>query len=1079
METQEPEDPLERFNRLLKSEAETRMDIPVEKPAAPDSPDKAASPGSPTAPVDPNIPVESDEPVSPDEPVDPDGSSKSVPSDAPVTPTTTPRPAYRPALDGNNMPLPRRVDEIDMNATRVSPSAFNSPSKSVTTQRSKTRKGEGNLLKKNPRKKMGCILRSMIIMVFSIVALGLILTALAIYQYFTVAATLPSVDDLKTHASQFETTRILDRNGNLLYEILDPNAGRRTYIPLDKISPYVVAATIATEDKGFYSHPGFDVFAIVRAYWQNATSGVTISGASTITQQVARALLMTAEERSEQSYGRKMREAILAAEITRRYSKDDILELYLNEFNYANLAYGIEAAAETYFGKSAENLNLAESSFLAGLPQAPSVYDIFTNRDATLQRHQQVLILMYELSQETNCIYVSNSMQKICVGVTEAAMAASEMDKYPFKPSYVYMRYPHWVQYVRSQLEQLYDPQTIYRSGFTVTTTLDPGLQDQAQQMVSNQIISLADLHVTNGALVSIRPATGEILTMIGSADFYNISISGQVNMATSQTRQPGSSIKPITYAAAFEKGWTPSTLIWDVPSEFPPSGNVDDPRDPYIPVNYDGKFHGPVTVRTALSNSYNIPAVKTLQYIGIYDDPSTSEPEGMIGMATRLGLTSLTRNDYGLSLTLGGGEVSLLEMTGAFSVFANGGKRIPPVAILNITDFNGDVIYDYEPPAGEQVIRSQHAYLISSILSDTEARTPMFGRNSILELPFQAAAKTGTTNDFRDNWTLGYTPDVVVGVWVGNADYTPMVNTTGLSGAAPIWAQFMQVAVQQLTGGNPTPFLRPSGIVDMVICAVSGTEPSSYCPNQRSEVFASDQPPLPASQDLWQNLDIDTWTGLRASDECKESVTRHLSLNVPDDGGRNWILGTSQGQNWARELGFTDTIVFSPNRPCNAGDPHPQMAFVSPKENDVVSTNPLEMFIIANATSNFRSFQLEYGKGRSPSEWFLLVPETMNPASSDNSVVTWDLTDIQTNWVTIRMYLTSADGHYAEKIIRFQLDIPTPTPTPTATATRTPRPTKTATATPTATATATSTATKTRKPKPTNTSLPTTTDTG
>ena len=1046
MDTQEPEDPLERFNRLIKSEAETRLDIPVEKPVTP---------------AVPPTPAESDTEVT---------------SNAPVTPSTSPRPAYRPALDGNNMPLPRRVDEIDLNATRVSPSAFNPPSRPILTQPSPPRKGGGKPPKKNWRNNMGCFLRTIITMVFVVVAIGLLLSALAIYQYFTVAATLPSVDDLKTHASQFETTRILDRNGNLLYEILDPNAGRRTYIPLDKISPYVVAATIATEDKGFYSHPGFDVFAIVRAYWQNASSGETISGASTITQQVARALLMTADERNQQSYGRKMREAILAAEITRRYSKDDILELYLNEFNYANLAYGIEAAAETYFNKSAENLNLAESSFLAGLPQAPSVYDIFTNREGTLQRQQQVLILMYQLSQETNCIYVSNSVQKICVGVTEAAMAASDIERYPFTPSYINMRYPHWVQFVRSQLEQQYDPQTIYRSGFTVTTTLDPGLQDLAQQMVSNQIASLADLHVTNGALVGIRPSTGEILTMVGSADFYNASISGQVNMSTSPTRQPGSSIKPITYLAAFEKGWTPSTLIWDVPSEFPPSGNIDDPREPYIPVNYDGKFHGPVTVRTALSNSFNVPAVKTLQFVGIYDDPNTPEAEGMIGMATKLGLTTLTRNDYGLSLTLGGGEVSLLEMTGAFSVFANKGRRIPPVAILKITEFNGDVIYEYEPPTGEQVIRAEHAYLISSILSDNEARAPMFGYNSTLALPFQVAAKTGTTNDFRDNWTLGYTPDVAVGVWVGNADYTPMQNTTGLSGAAPIWAQFMQSAVQQLTGGNPTPFLRPNGIVDTVICTTSGTEPSSYCPNQRNEIFASDQPPLPANQDLWQNLEIDTWTGLRASDECKESVTRHLSLNVSDEWARKWILGNPQGQEWARELGFTETIYFSPNRACKADDSHPQMAFVSPAENDVISSSPLEMYIVANSTSNFRSFRMEYGEGRGPSEWFVLVPENKNPANSDHSVVNWDLSDIRSEWVTIRLYLTSTDGHHAEKLFRLQLNLPTPTPTPTETATMTPSPTGTATVT--STSTVTSTVTKTPTPTATFTATPTFTPT-
>lgn len=1016
MEKQEPEDPRERFIRLIKSEEETQFQTPVVKT------DKQAT-----------------------------------------TPEKTSR--SQPAVDKNNMPLPRRVDEIDMNATRVTPAAFETPSKPLVTRATTPVDKKNGKPKNQRRKNLGCLVRGLILAIFLIVAVGLLLSAVAIYEYYKVASTLPSIDDLRNHASQFETTRILDRNGNLLYEILDPNAGRRTYIPLNRISPYVVAATIATEDKGFYSHPGFDLFAIIRAFWQNAASGETVSGASTITQQVARALLLGPEERNQQSYGRKMREAILAAEITRRYSKDDILELYLNEFNYANMAYGIEAAAETYFNKAAADLNLGEASFLAGIPQAPSVYDIFTNRDTTLNRHQQVLILMYQLSQETNCIYVSNSPEKICVGVTDVALASSEINQYSFQPPRVDMRYPHWVQYVRSQLELQFDPQTIYRSGFTVTTTLDAGLQDQAQQLVSNQVASMVDMHATNGALVSIRPATGEILSMVGSADYYNASISGQVNMATSPTRQPGSSIKPITYTAAFEKGWTPATLIWDVPSEFPPSGNPNDPRDPYKPVNYDGRFHGPVTVRTALANSFNVPAVKTLQFVGIYDNPDTPTSEGMIGMAKRLGLTSLTRDDYGLSLTLGGGEVSLLEMTGAFSVFANGGKRVPPVAILKIVDYNGNVIFEFKPPAGEQVIRPEHAYLISSILSDNEARAPMFGQNSLLTLPFPVAAKTGTTNDFRDNWTLGYTPDVTVGVWVGNADYTPMVNTTGLTGAAPIWSQFMQIAVQQLTGGNPSPFIRPAGIVDKIICTVSGTEPSSYCPNQRSEVFASDQPPLPASQDLWQNLEIDTWTGLRASDECKESITTRLSLNISDSWAKNWIMGDANGQQWAKEMGFSNDVIFSPERACKADDPHPQLAFVSPQDNDIITTSPVEFYIKANATANFGSYRLEVGKGRDPNDWFTLVPATNSPADPANSVYSWDLSDLRAEWVTVRLYLTSTDGHYAEKLMRLHMDLPTPTPTST------PTPTATSTATPTATAT--NTPTNTPSPTPTETPTP------
>ena len=284
------------------------------------------------------------------------------------------------------------------------------------------------------------------------------------------------------------------------------------------------------------------------------------------------------------------------------------------------------------------------------------------------------------------------------------------MKTYSYRAPSFDAKYPHWVHYVRAQLEDLYDAQTIYRSGFVVYTTLDPNLQDRAQQLVTDQVTAMVDNNTKNGALVAIRPSTGEILAMVGSPDFNNVEISGQINMAVSPTRQPGSSIKPITYVAAFEKGWTPSTLIWDVPTQFPDGANP-----PYEPRNYDGKFHGGMPLRLALSNSFNIPAVKALEFVGIYDDPNTPEKEGMLAMAERLGIRSLTRNDYGLSLTLGGGDVSLIDMTSAFSVFANSGQRMPPVSILKITNFAGDVIYEYKPQSGEQVIRAEHAYLISS----------------------------------------------------------------------------------------------------------------------------------------------------------------------------------------------------------------------------------------------------------------------------------------------------------------------------------------------------------------------------
>ena len=379
--------------------------------------------------------------------------------------------------------------------------------------------------------------------------------------------------------------------------------------------------------------------------------------------------------------------------------------------------------------------------------------------------------------------------------------------------------------------------------------------------------------------------------------------------------RQPGSSIKPLTYVAAFEKGWTPATLIWDVPSEFPPSGNPSDPRPPYEPVNYDERFHGPVTVRTALANSYNIPAVKTLDFVGIFDDPDTPQADGFVAFAQRLGISTLDRDDYGLSLTLGGGDVTLLELTKAYATFANGGIQVPPVAILRIEDNTGAVVYSYDQPSGEQLVRTEHAFLITDILSDNQARTPAFGPNSLLNLPFKVAAKTGTTNDFRDNWTLGYTPDVAIGVWVGNADYTPMQNTSGLTGAAPIWNAIMQFAQDRLTGGQPTPVSRPAGIVDRVVCAISGAEPSEWCPSQRTELFASDQLPLPREQDLWRKAWVDGFSLELASTDCAEFAEEKLGLNVSDPWARIWLEQDDRGKDWLEQMGIEDDPLLLPAR--------------------------------------------------------------------------------------------------------------------------------------------------------------------
>ena len=981
-------------------------------------------------------------------PTRPSDESRRPPSPRGESPTL-PDPSGR--LD-----LPQPVPERDIEGTRVTPAAF-VPAPAPPRRR------------RFPSGLGGCLLRMAILTLFALVAAAVLIVSLAVYQYYALAATLPSVEDLKAHAAQFETTRILDRDGHLLYEILDPQAGRRTYVPLARISPFLVAATVATEDSQYYSHPGFDVFAIARAILQNVTAGDTQSGASTITQQVARSLLFTPDEAAQRSALRKIREIMLAAEITRRYTKDEILELYLNQVYFGNLAYGVEAAAETYFSTTADKLTLSQASFLAGLIQAPSVYDVFTNREATLERQRQVLGLMAVTSSEQSCIFVSNSPAPVCVSPEEAGAAAAEISGYEFQPPRGDITFPHWVQYVRNELEQMYDPQTIYRSGFTVYTTIDPKLQQLAQDVVAAQVALLADKHVTNGALVAIQPSTGEILAMVGSADFYNEAIDGQVNMALA-LNQPGSSIKPITYAAAFEKGWTPATLIWDVPSEFPPSGDPNDTRPPYKPENYDERFHGPVTVRTALANSYNIPAVKTLNFVGIYDDPATPQEEGLVAFARRLGITTLTRDDYGLSLTLGGGDVTLLDLTSAYSVLANGGTRVPSVAILRIDDFSGQTVYQYTPPAGEHVLRPEHAYLITSILADNDARTPAFGTNSVLRLPFIAAVKTGTTNDFRDNWTLGYTPDLTVGVWVGNADNTEMEHISGVAGAAPIWNQVMQAAIPMLTGGEPTPFARPEAIDEKVICATSGAEPSEWCPSQRIEFFAADQPPLPKEKDLWQKPWVDGYSLLLASADCPDFATQKLGLSVSDPWARHWLTEEDAGEAWAKDHGFEDQpVFFIPDQTCTRDSPRPIVDLTAPDDGAVILEAPLQIFGRAGASADFRDWVLEYGEGNIPKSW----PDLARGSGAHEDparLFVWDLSGVPNGPVSLRLTVRSTNGGKASAVVHFIVNLPAPTPTPTPTASPTALPpTATPTSTPSPTPTSSSTPSETPTSSPTS----------
>jgi len=586
------------------------------------------------------------------------------------------------------------------------------------------------------------------------IAAGVIIASFFIYKY-----KLPDVniiDDLKDP----ETTIIYDRTGEtILYEIHGEE--NRKVLSHEEIPDVIRIATIAAEDKSFYSHHGFDVSAIVRAAKADFDTKAVVQGGSTITQQLARNFFLNREK----TLSRKIKETLLAIKIENNFSKNEILDLYLNKVPYGSNAYGIEAAARTFFGKSAKNLTLDEAIFLSALPKAPSKYSPYGNyRNDLIKRQKKIY----------------QKIKKMDVISKEIMMKSQETDTIakilPFRSPIIA---PHFVFFVIEELEKKYGRDFLETGGLRVRTTLDKNLQEIAENTIQEQMSNIISRGAENASLIAISPKTGEILAMVGSKNYFDTDYDGEVNVATS-LRQPGSSIKPIIYAAAFEKGYQPETMIADVPTDFGPDGSGHD----YIPNNYDGKFHGVLPMRKTLAMSLNIPAIKTLYAVGI---------DNAINMAEKLGITTFNdRKRYGLSLAIGGAEVKPLELTAAFSVFANDGKKNEAHAILEIKDFkNNSFIENRE---SKQVIDPQVARKISSILSDNEARSQIFGKNSPLNFDGRSvAAKTGTTQEFRDAWTVGYTPQIAVGVWTGNNNSKPMkAGSDGVFVAAPLWRKFM-----------------------------------------------------------------------------------------------------------------------------------------------------------------------------------------------------------------------------------------------------------------------------------------------
>ena len=604
-------------------------------------------------------------------------------------------------------------------------------------------------------------------------AVGLLILSAALLWVATLE--VPTLDGFAARQIT-QSTKIYDRTGEVLLFDLHEDV-RRTVVPLDEISRHLKNATIAIEDAEFYEHRGIRPKRILKAVYDNLTTGDLLGGqgGSTITQQVVKLTLLTREKK----ISRKVKEWILALRLEQLLTKDEILELYLNEVPYGGNVYGAEEASQRFFGISARDLSLAQAAYLAALPQAPSRYSPYgPNVDLLEKRKNQVL-----------------SQMLVNGFITDAQYREALNEKVVFEQyGDTNIKAPHFVFFVREYLEEKYGREAVYESGLKVITTLNYDLQKIGEDVVREFALANEEkFNAENAALVAIDPKTGQILTMVGSRDYFDETIDGKFNIATAH-RQPGSTFKPIVYAAAFEKGYTPETVVFDVPTQFstgcePNNFTMNDGC--YSPVNYDGKFRGPMTLRDALAQSINIPAVKTLYLVGVQNAIETAE---------KLGITSLTenKNHYGLPLVLGGGEVSLLELTNAYATLANNGVYRRYTPILRVEDASGTVLEEYEPEdnPGEQAISSQAARLVTNVLTDVEARTPAYGRNSFFFGAQQVAVKTGTTNNFRDVWIMGYTPNIAVGTWGGNNDNSPIVKKVAGFVLAPLWRAYMDKAL-------------------------------------------------------------------------------------------------------------------------------------------------------------------------------------------------------------------------------------------------------------------------------------------
>ncbi|MCY4146485.1 MAG: transglycosylase domain-containing protein [Chloroflexi bacterium] len=868
------------------------------------------------------------------------------------------------------------------------------------------------------------------VLLIAALALGIVFAGGAMLWYRDrVEPFAEAIVALENYVPAYQTARIFDADGGLIAALDSPESGARTPVPLERVSPYMIHAIVSQENERYFDDPGFDPIAIARAFLQNLRGGGIESGASTITQQIARNLIL---QDRDVTLERKLNEILVAMEIANRYDKNFILELYLNEIFFANRSYGVEAAANTYFGHGADQLNYAQSALLASIVPSPLRHDPINNRETAIANMRLTMGKMLDIgclqfqhddwpTRGPFCIrdgaevdlggaagvLVRRDTAGAIIGGA-AILQIAEIETAVFSANQTRSRYPHFVEFVRAQLIAELGESALYQRGLSIYTTLDSSLQATAQTLLSQQVRELRNeaTGINTGAVMVTDPESGAIRVMIGSHDFYD-PVAGQVNNALSW-QQPGSAIKPFVYAAALQDSegeyLTPASIIWDVPLVVDlGAGGI------YAPQNVDRRFHGAVSLRAALQNSYNVPTVKLFRdHVGIGRYANLAEAFGIEFIPDTL----LT-----LAASLGANEVRLADMMSAYSVFANGGQRADLYAIERITESkDGDIVeIPRERSAPQPVISPALAYLMQNILSDDAARQPSFQPNSPLNLaslgiPSQniVAAKTGTTNDSRDLWTMGFTRGAVVGVWLGTHDNAPTYNTSGIRSAAPVWNAVMAATSDRYP---PRPFENPGGVVAREICRTTGTLRSANCSQPSADLFLQDQLPPPAEQGFLQRYTVDSWSLLLANEFCPNHATQMNFAVIDEPEALEWLNGDDAGRAYAASLDIALPLRPPPQAACTQGMQLPLVNLSSPNPGAVVR-GAVEVRGQVQAP-DFDKFELLYATAAEPDIFYPIMASLVLMPQYGTALGSWDTVAAQVpdGDVVLRLVATSLSG--------------------------------------------------------------------